>query len=396
MAVSAIICEYNPFHNGHKYQIDSIKPDTVVCLMSSNYVQRGSLAVCDKYYRAKAALMCGADLVLELPFPFSMSSAEKFSSSGISILDKLGVIDKLSFGCESGEFSKLNCVAEYIASDEFDMEIKELLNEYPKLPFAVIREKAVEAKMGKEISSLLREPNNILGIEYIKAIRKSNSLISPCPILRHIVNHNDIIPKSGFASATNIREFIKNGEDFFDFIPDETKKIYLDASENGDFPSDERKLESAVLYFLRKTSSEELSEYYDCNGINVIIKKAVQKATSIDELYQMCRNRNYTSARIRRCILSAFLGVKKDVSVSEPLYTTVLGFNERGAGLLSKAKKISQIPIITKPAHIKKYKGTDVYTQFMAGVVADDIYSLTLPQTPSSHESMKKGPVCLV
>ena len=393
MAVYSIICEYNPFHNGHKYQIDSLKPDTVVCLMSSDFVQRGSMAVCDKYTRARAALECGADLVLELPYPFSMLSAEYFASAGVKILDKLGFTDYLSFGCECDDLDKLEKIAEYLVSDEFEKDIKEIIKSSPQLSFAVSRERAIEKKMGGEYSTILREPNNILGVEYIKAIKRTQSSIAPKPLLRKSAGHHDVSVKDGVASAGTIRRMIKDKKDFSHVVPETAYEIYNDLYNKGRFPSDFSKLDTAFLAFLRKVSSKELSEFYDCYAVSDIIKKAASQAVSMNELYDLCSGSNFTRARIRRCIMAAFMGLKQIDAMADPLYTTVLGLNHKGAKLLSGIRKECGIAIITKPAHIKKYDGTDVYRQYMMGLAASDIYGLTFPEITPSGDYLRKTPV---
>ncbi len=395
MAVYSIICEYNPFHNGHKFQIDSLKPDTVVCLMSSNFVQRGDLAVCDKYTRARAAVECGADLVLELPFPYSMMSAEYFALAGVDILTRLGFVDYLSFGCESESFQKLEDTARYLISDNYERDISDIFNKNPSMPYAVAREKAVALSLGEEFSQILRKPNNILGIEYIKAILKVKSPIIPKPMLRRFVDHNDTSANGVFASAGAIRKMLLKGEDISSFVPEQAKIIYDEAVRNGIMPADIKKLENAIIAFLRMLPLKQLSKYYDCSAVAEIIKKAAAQSVTLEELFDRCATKSFTRARIRRCILSAYFGIEETAAHAEPLYTNVLALNEKGAQLLSSTRKKRSVTVITKPAHVNKYKNTELYHKYMFSVAAEDVCSLALPAKQKGGEGLKKTPFVL-
>jgi len=393
MAVYSIICEYNPFHNGHAFQINSLKPNTVVCLMSGNVVQRGGFAVCDKYERARAALECGADLVLELPYPCSMLSAEYFASAGVKILDKLGFTDYLSFGCENENISVLEKIASYLVSEEFEMNINALIASGPELSFAKARENVIEKYLGEECANVLKSPNNILAVEYIKAIKRLNSRIIPKPILRTGAGYHDENMIDGFASATAIRSMIEESSNISEVVPANVCELYERLKHEGKLPSDEKKLDIAILSFLRKISVKELSQYYDCNSVAEKIKKASLTAKSAEQLYDTACCLNYTRTRIRRCVMAAFLGIKHSDAKAEPLYTTVLGLNPKGAELLSQIDENCGITVITKPAHIKKYDGTELYRRYMNEIIADDIYSLTFEDIAPSGESLRRSPV---
>lgn len=395
MAVYSIICEYNPFHNGHKYQIDSLKPDTVVCLMSSNMVQRGSFAVCDKYSRAAAALRCGADLVLELPYPYSMLSAEYFAGAGVKILNKLGFTDYLSFGCECDDIVSLRLIAEYLLSDKYESDVLAMINDSPAMPYAVAREEVIKNRLGEKNSHIIRTPNNILAVEYIKALIKTDSNIIPRSLLRKSSAHNDTSPCGTFASAGNLRDMLANKEKISGYVPNEAYAVYDELLSEGKMPSDIKRLENAILAYLRMTPAEKIKEFYDCAAVGDIIKNAASDALTLGELYEMCTTKNFTRARIRRCITAAYLGVDEVYAQSEPLYTSVLALNDKGAELLAKTRKKCDIAIITKPAHIKKYYGTQVYSQYMAGVIADDIFALTLASPERAGATLGRTPIVL-
>lgn len=391
MATYGIVCEYNPFHNGHKYQIDSLKPDTVVCVMSSNVVQRGSFAVCDKYSRAEAAVRCGADLVLELPFPFSMLSAEYFASSAIYILGQLGFIDFLSFGCESDDYCKLKAVAEFLLDEDFNNKISALIKGKPFVPFAHAREMVVNEALGQEYSAILGQPNNILAIEYIKALIKSSYNIIPKPLKRKNCNYHDIVTNGEFCSANGLRKMLEENKSIENYVPEEANSVYKKLISCGKMPVDQSKLEISLLAFLRTVSCEKLKSFYDLSPLAQIIKSSASKATTLDQLYDMCAVKNFTRSRVRRCILAAYLGVTKEIASQKPLYTSVLALNSKGAELLSKVRKSCELQIITKPSSIKNCSD-EIYLQYMAGIAADDVYSLLYPVASKAGETFKKTP----
>ena len=215
MRVFGIICEYNPFHRGHKWQIDELRrlageeECAVVCAMSGDFVQRGDFAIERAHARAEAAVYGGADLVLELPLPWAISSAEGFARGGVSILVATGVVDTLVFGSECGNAAKLQRAAKALLRADFPDALREELAK--GLSFAAARESAARALIGED-AAVLREPNDILGVEYCKALLQSGSTIAPLAILRKVVGHNGGAAK-GFASASHIRELLTNGED---------------------------------------------------------------------------------------------------------------------------------------------------------------------------------------
>lgn len=392
MAVYAIICEYNPFHNGHKFQIDSLKPDTVVCLMSSNFVQRGSVAVCDKYLRARVAVECGADLVLELPFPYSMMSAEYFAGAGVSILNRLGFVDCLSFGCEDDDCDALRRIAEYLTGEEYENSVKDILFGNKALPYASAREEAVRGALGAEYAEILKKPNNILAVEYMKALIKSKSSVVPKPLRRRFVEHNDLTTDGNFASAGALRAMLEKGESIKDFVPSRAYELYEEFLHEKKMPSDIKKLETGILAFLRMIPTEKLKTYYDCRAVAEIIKSAAAKAVTTDELYEICSTKSFTRARIRRGVLSAYLGVEEGVTSTLPQYTSVLAFNEKGAELLSKVRHNGEIAVITKPSHIRKYENSEIYRAYMNEVTAEGVFALTLPLAEEAGECMRKTP----
>ena len=263
MKVAAIITEYNPFHKGHKYQIDKIREklgnDTVIiAIMSGNFTQRGEAAVADKTIRARAAIECGVNLVLELPFPFSMSSAEFFAKSGVYIATSIGIVDYLVFGSECGDIKKLSDIASIMLSPEYELLLEglrcdPLFNDYG---YPELCEEALFRIYGKEITRDFLTPNNILSIEYIKAILSLGSNITPLTIKREGAGYHDIInPMTEFQSATAIRtEISSENLSALDFVPEKAKEVYLDAINEGKMPSDISRLDLAVISFFRLNS----------------------------------------------------------------------------------------------------------------------------------------------
>ncbi|MCH5170113.1 MAG: nucleotidyltransferase family protein, partial [Oscillospiraceae bacterium] len=263
MSVIGIICEFNPFHNGHKYLIDSVKKDgdTVVCVMSGNFVQRGEPAIADKRTRAKMALLCGADLVIELPVAFSMARAQTFARGGVKLLDSLGVVDTLVFGSERGNVEMLEKTAQAIESEQVNNEI--IADLKTGETYAYAREKAVRKIFGSNFADVLHNPNDILAVEYISALNFLHSKIEPKAVLRKSVSHDSEETEGVFASASLIREKIKNGEKYEEFMPKDALEILEKAINDGNAPAVYSKLDIAILAFLRKAKSEDFSDVPD-------------------------------------------------------------------------------------------------------------------------------------
>lgn len=375
-----IVAEFNPFHNGHKYLIDSLKKDsknTVTVVMSESFVQRGECACISAYTRTKIALQCGADLVLSLPVPYATASAERFAFGGLSVLGGLGCIDALAFGSECGDAEMLKKCAEVLMGDELSGAIEKYLNE--GVSFPVARQKAVEEESSKEIADVLSSPNNILGVEYIKAINKLGLNMAFKPILREGVEHDSKESNGDFCSASAIREMLENNENFSKFLPTESLSILNEEINNKKAPANYIQLETAVLYKLRSMSTEDFKELPDVSeGLEYRFFDAVKTSATLDEILEKVKTKRYTHSRIRRIVICAFLGIKKkDVFAPVP-FIRVLGFNKNGAGLLKKAKKTATLPIATKFSEINAM-GEDAKRVFELECFARDMFSLALP-----------------
>ncbi len=326
--ITAIICEYNPFHMGHAYQIKEAKKfsDIIICIMSGNTVQRGGFSIFDKYERAKIAIENGADIVVEHPFPYCSSSAADFADSGIYIANSMKATI-LAFGHESEEKFLLE-IADLLSNSNFSKQLNDIYKKHKnmkKYSFPKLREQYLNEIYGDEKSSLLKLPNNILAVEYLLSLKKYTN-IAPWFIKRNF----------DFISAGNIREKIFNHEDVSEHVPCLVQKIF-----------DQTKHDKAILTSL--ILSEDYKDFYDCDSslYNRIISYA-QKAKSLDELIMGCTTSAYTSSKVRRAIFSILFNVKKDDVKSLPKFTVLLGASKKGIQYISQNKKNFEIPILTR------------------------------------------------
>lgn len=329
MKTAAVICEYNPFHYGHKFQLEQTRAlgaTHIVSVMSGDFTQRGDAAVCDKFVRAKTALENGADLVLELPVRYSLCAAEGFARGAVGIISALGCVDMLSFGSESGDVAALREAAgavEYAVHSDFFQLLMTNGKSYP----AALAE-AVNKFYTPDVYETISSPNNTLAVEYIKALDDIGSAIEPVTVQREGAQHDSAETAGNFASASAIRKLILSGEDYSAFAPD------IDSP-----AADLRRLEPAILAKLRMMKPEDFEQVYDAaQGLGERLYKAVRRAGSLEELYFLTKTKRYTLARIRRAVLCAFLGVEKKMLREKDAYIRILGMNSRGREILSAAK----------------------------------------------------------
>ena len=333
MKTVGIICEYNPLHLGHKKQIDRIRrlfgADTaVVCLMSGNFVQRGTPAILDKSLRAEAAVRCGADLVLELPIESALSSAEGFADGGVRILGNF--CDGLCFGAENADRDQLMNTAAALLSDAFSPLLREELETGMSFPAA--RQSAL-ARMGLD-GALLEKPNNILAVEYCKAILSRNSSIQPIPIHRE-GSYHDEVPDTENPSATAVRKLLLASGDFKSLVPDCVREIFSDAPLHS-LQAGER----AILSRLRTMTDEEFEALpYGSEGLWRKFMHACRREATLEDIIAATKSKRYTRTRIDRMILCAFLGLTRDSLSSSAPYIRVLALNDRGRSVLKEARK---------------------------------------------------------
>ena len=337
MKIVGIICEYNPLHRGHKKQIDEIRricgEDTaVVCLMSGNFVQRGAPAIIDKSVRAKAALYSGADLVLELPVEYALSSAEGFAAGGVRILGDF--CDFLCFGAENPDPAPLLAVADALLSDAFPPLLKAQLETGKSFPAA---RQAALARMGLD-SALLETPNNILAVEYCKAIRSQKCAMAPLPIFRG-GSYHDVEADPDNPSATSLRRMLLSGEPIDAFVPDCVpffRKTPLHTLRTG---------ERAVLARLRTMTDEEFEALpYGSEGLWRKFMHACRSESTIEDIISATKSKRYTRTRLDRMLMCAFLGLSLQDLMTPPPYTRVLGFTDRGRAVLKQARKTGSFP----------------------------------------------------
>lgn len=374
MAVIGIIAEFNPLHSGHEYLIAEAKRQgTVVAVISGNFVQRGETAIADKRIRARAALLSGADLVLEMPVLWSMSTAENFALHGVCALKNIGCT-KIMFGSECDDIEKLNKAAEILLSEDFSIKVSELMAE--GITFAAAREKA--AVLCGADGDILSKPNNNLATEYIKAAKQQGFDIEFETVKRKGADH-DSKTESEFVSASLLREKLKSGDYAF-------CRKYMSENTLGlltpDKISDIERLDRAVLAVLRTKTPEELKKLPDISeGVENKLLSEIRLAESLDDLYNRIKVKRYTLARIRRLVLNAFIGADNSFFMKVPPYIRVLGFNQKGEEQLKTGAKCSKIPVVVRPADIKML-GDSALTVFETECRATDLFglSLTKPQ----------------
>ncbi len=372
----AVICEYNPFHFGHKHQMDLLKAgfERVVCIMSGNIVQRGSVAVADKYLRAETALKSGADLVVELPIPWCCSSARDFAKAGVHIAASLGVTH-LAFGAEDG--LELLCeINGYTESEEFSQRINEILAENKSLSYPQAFTEAIKQKFGPIHAEAVKKPNNILALEYLSALKGTD--ISPFAVKR----------AQEFASSSQIRQKGEANE-MLAMLPEESKAV-LTRESGRLFPRDESRLDSFFIGKLRQTVYEGddfFGLYALPNDLARKILRSAQKHSSVKDIVSDCTDKNYTAARVRRAINALTFGITAKNVTAPPPYTAVLAANENGRTILKSAKKNGVTDIVNKPARATAL-GEETKNAYLFAKRIEDILCLAEP-IPSPADTPK-------
>lgn len=375
--ISGVICEFNPLHNGHAALLRHMRAAAggpIVCAMSGNFVQRGEAAALDKWSRARLALQNGADLVLELPLPWALAGAERFAFGGVSLLNALGA-DTLFFGSECGETAPLMRIAEYLLSAQLADGLRPHLA--AGLPFAAARTRAIEKAFGAECAALCTQPNNILGIEYCKAILQTGGKLEPHTLRRIAVGHDDEAASGRFASASLLRRMSADAGDIAPYVPETTAARIRTLRESGQYPADLQYLERAILAFLSTASPEDLRRVPDvAEGIERRIRAAAGRVQTLEALYDAVKTKRYSHARIRRIALAAYLGLTDDLPAAPP-YLRVLGMTAAGAELIRAASP--SLPYVMRPADLKKLPA-DAQRIFELEARADDMYALCTAQ----------------
>jgi predicted nucleotidyltransferase len=380
--ILGIVSEYNPFHNGHLHHLQVSKQatntDFTVAIMSGNFVQRGDTSLVDKWTKTEMALKSGIDLVIELPTVYALSSAENFADGAVKILNSLGVVDYISFGSEIGEITPLNDVANILYKEpkEFSSLITAQLRSGLSYPKA--REIALQQFFGssKKYSDILNNPNNILGVEYIKSLKRHRSHITPLTIKRDYSDYNSTKVKSGIASATAIRTMIQEGKNVHYVVPYETYEILDEAINSGKVVSGLNVFEKEIIYTLRRMTLSEIATLPDVSeGLENKIKVAANTCNNLEDLIASIKSKRYTQTRIQRILLYALLNIsQKDINSSKRVtpYIRVLGFNKHGKRIISAiAAANPKLKIIVS---VKKFMETSNDTA-LKNMIARDIFA---------------------
>jgi len=353
-----IICEYNPFHNGHAKQLRTVhaQDGTCVCLMSGNYVQRGEPAILDKWTRAKAAVLCGADLVLELPVTYALRSAEGFAAGGVEIFDRLGCIDGLSFGSELVDINNIMSTAEALDSTEFSEHLHDALAE--GLSFPAARQQALAA-LGADTAAL-EKPNSILAVEYCKALRRRNSTIVP------MLLHRDGDYHGGSDPAAPAASFLRVQSDWTGFVPPEALEVFSGAVRHTAAAG-----ERAWLARLRGMEEVEFSCLpFGSEGLWRKVMAACRTEPTIAAIVQAAKSKRYTHTRLMRMLLCAYLGISEEMLMAPAPYVRVLAVNPCGQSVLRQAKKSGDLLLL----HIGERAPAGEYAALERR--AADLYSL--------------------
>ena len=385
-----IIAEYNPFHNGHLYHLnESIKTSGAefsVVVMSGNFVQRGGVALLSKWERAKIAVDCGVDLVLELPFVFACNSAEYFSKGAVQILDSISCVDVISFGSEAGDIDKLQEMAKLISqeTDDFKKNIKESLEEGNSFPRA--RAEAIKKATSEDFAEIIGHSNNILAVEYIRELMSQHSDIAPKTVLRKGPEDNATVLADGFASATGIRNNLEKYNDFEkikEYVPAQCLENLQNFGVNIIGKSEKMflLLQAKIL----SESEKNLEELFSAGeGLGNKLKKAIREVQSLENLIDAVKSKRYTRTRVQRLLCHALLDFKRadfqDILNNELNYTRVLAFNDKGAKLLKRIKDSEpKIPVLT---NINKQITADekIMKLLRYDILAGDIYNLISEQ----------------
>ena len=377
MEITGIICEYNPFHLGHQKQLDTIRTvkgenQGIVCLMSGNFVQRGAPAIVDKSLRAQAAVLCGADLVLELPVTAALSSAEGFAARGVEILSSF--CDDLCFGAESAHRDSLMATARALLSQAFSPLLRDELDK--GLSFPAARQAALE-KMGLD-GQLVTQPNNILAIEYCKAIILQNTAMQPFPILRR-GSYHDTVADAENPSATAVRSLMQRGHDWKSCIPGPAQRIF-DGTPLHTITAGER----AILARLRTMSDDAFEALpYGSEGLWRKLMHAARQEAALEDILTAVKSKRYTRSRLDRMVMCAFLGLTAADLCNPAPYTRVLALNDRGRNILKKARLTGSFPNIGEKIDAP-YQKIETRCGRLYGLFAADA-----PESPAMEENAR-------
>ncbi|QUH26243.1 nucleotidyltransferase [Serpentinicella alkaliphila] len=399
MKILGLVTEYNPFHNGHLYHLNQSKEITgathTIAVMSGNFLQRGEPALIHKWARAEMAVRCGVDLVIELPTIFACSTAELFALGSVSLLNELNAVNYICFGSESGNLKLLNDIAHIIvnSSKEYNEKIKYFLSEGMSFPVArslsIIEYLKTSKTLNKEeifeLEQIIKSPNNILAIEYLKALIKRNSPITPYTITRIKAGYHSLSLEESIASATAIREHINkyNSLDKIESVmPDASFRMLHDLFKEQIGPISTMDMSQSIMTILRREDPTNLKRFFDVTeGLENKLHTSSLQTESLEELYSSVKSKRYTTTRIQRICMHILLNLTKDMvekyGQKPPPYARILAFNNKGRDILRLCNKQSNIPLINKVSLFKPetlmqeellkldIRATNIYSLFM-------------------------------
>lgn len=396
MNVVGVAAEFNPFHLGHALHLRETRAllgedAAIVCAMSGDFVQRGEAAAFSKFTRAEAACRAAVDLVIELPLPWSLASAEGFARGAVSLLSRIGCTH-LSFGSEAGELAPLQAMASLLENESFNASVKERMRSDPSLSYAAARQQLACLHAG-ETARILEQPNNILAVEYLKAIRALRSGMIPVTVPRTGSAHDG--EGGELASASELRKRLHAGMDIASQIPPEAYAVYAREESAGRGVPDPALLEAAVLSRLRNLPEDGFDRIPDAgSGLGRRLCRAAGEEPDLDSLCAAVKSKRYALSRVRRMVFCAALGIRQGMADGLPPYARVLAANARGCEILRRAGKESRLLLVTKPASVRD-ADDGILRCFALGAAAHDLFVLGYPDVQSRRggEDWRTGPV---
>ncbi len=396
MAAAGIIAEYNPLHLGHCCQLRRLRAllgeeTPVICAMSGNFVQRGDFALLGKHARAEAAVRSGADLVLEIPLSWACAPAERFAQGGVEVLLGTGLVTDLVFGSESADAGAIRSATEALLGPDFPEALRrELAGPHS---FAAARQRALAGLIGEEGAEVLSRPNDILAVEYAKALSREGSEVHLVPILRQGAGHDQ--DGGEYPSAGSIRRMIQEGRraEALAAMAPAMREIYEAEEARGRAPVFAAGAERAILAQLRRMGEADfLALDAGGEGLGNRLAAAAREAASLEEVLDRAKTKRYAYSRLRRLALWAYLGLRPETLPARVPYLRPLAMNQRGRALLAEARRRGALPILTKPADVRRLT-PEAQAVFRREVLATDLYTLAFPGDPApGGAEWREGP----
>ena len=377
MKIFGVAAEFNPFHNGHAALLEAARESGCshcVAVMSGNFVQRCEPAVTDKRVRARAALECGADLILELPVSRATATAARFAQGAVYLMKACGCVDAIAFGSECGDAQKLRGAAQAVDSREIIIPLRKYLGE--GMTFAKARQLAVGDVCGGDAARLISTPNNILAVEYLRAAGELSWEVEAFTVKRFGAAHDSQKPDGKYAGASYLRTNINELEAY---VPKQAAEIYNAAVKQGIYPHSKDKFEGMMLSYLRRLAPEQLAALPELSeGIEGRLYRAIREGRSIPEIHAALKTKRYTMSRVRRLVLCAFLGITAADVLAPPPYLRVLGMNARGRQILAKIRRNTALPLDTSLARLRSHSPACARAALLEER-ATDLYTAALP-----------------